>query len=251
MHHLRIAWPEAFFLFRRPSDNGARIDFPLPRRRSIKDILESLGVPHTEVGFIWVDGEPVDFHFIPEAGHEVVVRPVSAPFDVTKPSRLRPQPLDAVRFVVDVNVGKLAALLRMLGMDTVYSPQLRDRQIASLAEKQRRVVLTKDLMLLKRSAVVYGRFVRSVLPDDQLQEVVAFFGLKEACRPFHRCIRCNDELLVVEKEAILHRLEPKTKKYYQDFKMCKTCDRIYWAGSHREAMKRRIAAINSPFCHTT
>jgi uncharacterized protein with PIN domain len=243
MQHLRILWPEAFALFRRPSRDCGWIDFPLCRRRSIKDIVESLGVPHTEVGAILWDGVPVDFHFVPDTPGEVALTPVSAPFDVTRPSRLRPNALDAIRFVVDVNVGKLAALLRILGLDVVYSPSLRDRQIAAIAEKEGRIVLTKDLMLLKRNAVVFGRFVRSVRPDDQLREVVAFFGLEGCCQPFRRCIRCNDELVAVEKADILHRLEPKTKKYYDDFKICKTCDRIYWQGSHHEAMKRRIGVV--------
>jgi uncharacterized protein with PIN domain len=200
-------------------------------------------VPHTEVGAIALDGVPVDFHFVPDSPGEVVIEPVSAPFDVTRPSRLRPNALHAIRFVVDVNVGKLAALLRILGLDVVYSPRLRDREIAAIAEKEGRIVLTKDRMLLKRNAVVFGRFVRSVHPDDQLREVVAFFGLEGRCQPFRRCIRCNEELVTVEKADILHRLEPKTKKYYDVFKMCKTCDRIYWQGSHHETMKRRIAVV--------
>ena len=216
------------------------IAYPLKRRASIKDIIEAMGIPHTEVGRIRADGRETDFGFIPEPGQVIQVSEAAAPFDVTRPSRLRPAPLPAVRFVVDVNVGRLAALLRVTGFDAAYENGLRDRQIARLAHEEQRIVLSKDRALLKRRKIVFGRLVRSVQPDDQLKEILWFFGLAGPYKLFTRCLLCNRILEPVEKEAILHRLEPKTKQYFNTFKICPGCSRIYWQGSHCDAMAAKL-----------
>ena len=216
------------------------IEYRLQRRASIKDIVESLGIPHTEIGAIRVDGRETDFGFITEPGQRIRVNEIKPPFDVTRPSKLRPAPLPAVRFIVDVNVGRLAALLRLTGFDTAYGNRLDDRHIAALAHDDNRVVLTKDRALLKRSKIVFGRLVRAVRPEDQLTETLQFFGLAGPYNLFSRCLRCNRKLTPVAKAAILHRLEPKTKKYFTSFKTCPDCNRIYWRGSHCDAMVAKL-----------
>ena len=229
-------------LLKRPGDRG-RIDYPLDRRAAIKDIIEAMGVPHTEVGRICMDTGSVGFDVIAEDGHRFAVHGISPPMDVTRSSMLRPQPLPGLRFVVDVNVGKLALLLRLLGLDTAYRPAMGDREIADLAAAEKRIVLTRDAGLLKRRQVDFGRLVRTTLPDEQLREVVAFFGLKAPYDLFSRCLRCNRHLRAVDKAAILHRLEPKTRKYFHEFKRCPACDRIYWRGSHHDRMRARLAPL--------
>ena len=229
-------------LLRRADDDGL-VRYPLMRRATIKDIVEALGIPHTEVGRIAADAGPAAFDFIPSAGETFRINAVPVPLDVTRPSRLRPAPLPRVRFVVDVNVGRLALMLRMLGLDAAYAPDADDRQIAHLAADQQRIVLTRDTALLKRRNVLFGRLVRSVHPDDQLAEVAAVFGLTGPFVPFSRCLRCNRPLAAVEKVAILHRLEPKTRKYFHSFKRCEDCGRIYWRGSHHDAMVARLERI--------
>ncbi len=219
---------------------GEALEYRLERRASIKDTVESLGIPHTEIGAIRSGGRETDFGFIPEPGQQIQVSEITPPFDVTRPSKLRPAPLPTVRFIVDVNVGRLAALLRLTGFDTAYGNSLDDRDIAELAHGENRVVLTKDRALLKRSKIVFGRLVRAVLPEDQLTETLHFFGLAGPYRLFTRCLRCNRILEPVAKEAILHRLEPKTKKYFNTFKTCPDCDRIYWRGSHCDAMAAKM-----------
>ena len=216
------------------------IEYELNRRASIKDIVESIGIPHTEIGSILVKNQMMGFGFIPEPGQKIRVAEIDAPFDVTKPSLLRPEPIQAVRFVVDVNVGRLAALLRMAGFDTTYENGMDDAQIAALANTENRIVLTRDRALLKRNQVLFGRLVRAVKPDDQLVETLHFFGLSGPFRLFSRCMACNGMLAPVEKAAILHRLEPKTKKYFNTFKRCPDCDRIYWRGSHCDAMATKL-----------
>ena len=237
---LKIIVDRAFerLLYRR--HRSLEFDLPIDKTRSAKNIVESLGVPHTEIGALLADGHPVDFDFRPAGGCTLQLLPVKPPLDVTRPSRLRPEPFDRLRFIVDVNVGKLALLLRMLGLDAAYCPEWGDRQIAERAEGERRVVLSKDVELLKQRRIRYGRMVRASRPEGQLAEVAGFFGIQEFQRPFSRCLRCNTELVTVEKHRILEQLEPKTRKYYHRFKRCPDCRRIFWQGSHHERMIERL-----------
>jgi len=229
-------------LSRRPHDDG-RLQYRLDRRASIKDILESVGIPHTEVGGIVINGQPVDFGACPGHGDRIVVSAIFPPQDVTRPCRLRPDPLPAVRFLVDENVGKLAALLRGLGYDTLAARGITDARLAAMAHAQGRIVLTRDVALLKRRQIVFGRLVRTGIPDRQLQEVVGHFGLTGAHRVFQRCLECNTVLTSVAKADIDHRLEPRTRQYFNAFKRCPTCDRIYWHGSHCDRMVARFRGL--------
>ncbi len=163
------------------------LEYVLQRRASIKDIIEALGVPHTEVGEILADERPAGFEHIPSPGEEIAVRPVEAPVDVARPTRLRPEAWPETRFIADVNVGKLAMLLRMLGQDTLWGNSYGDREVAALAAQERRIVLSRDRGLLKRREIVHGRLIRACNPDDQLSEVARLYGLDLACR-FSRCL---------------------------------------------------------------
>ena len=217
------------------------------RRAGVKDVIEALGVPHTEVGRIAVsgadgaDGRDVDFGHILGPGQEVDVWPVAPPLDVTRPSLLRPEPLDGVRFLVDATCGKLARLLRLLGLDAAYDRAWDDQEVAQIADKERRIVLSMDRALLKRSAVAFGRLVRAHDPQEQLAEVLRHFGVRGPWAAFSRCLECNAPLAPVPKAAILHRLQPLTKKYFDTFFRCPACDRIYWPGSHHDRMQEWLA----------
>ena len=246
MPRLKIIFPDEFNIFKRKKNQWPEIIYPLERKTSIKHIIESMGVPHTEIGKIVAEDKEVDFNYIPVNSQKITVLPIIPPFDVTKPSVLRPEPLQKMRFVVDVNVGKLALLLRMLGLDAEYSPKYSDKDILHFSREQKRIVLSKDTGLLECKQIVFGRHVRSVYPDDQLIEIIKFFGIEGPFKFFTRCLRCNKKLAPVNKKDVLHRLEPKTKKYFDMFKICPQCRRIYWQGSHHEKMKIRLrkAEIN-------
>ncbi len=246
MPQLTIIFPEEFNCFKRHKNKGPEIIYPLERKTSIKHIIESLGVPHTEIGKIVAEDKEVDFNYIPGNSQKITVLSIIPPFDVTRPSLLRPEPLQKIRFVVDVNVGKLALLLRMLCLDAEYSPKFSDKDILSLCKKEKRIVLSKDTGLLECKQIIFGRHVRSVYPDDQLVEIIKFFGITGPFKFFAGCLRCNKKLVPISKKDILHRLEPKTKKYFNKFKICHQCRRIYWQGSHHEKMKIRLrkAGIN-------
>ncbi|MFW6324767.1 MAG: Mut7-C RNAse domain-containing protein [Desulfovibrionales bacterium] len=220
--------------------------YPLQRRASIKDVIESLGPPHTEIGRIIVNGQEKDFTHIVQPEDKIDVFPQPIPVPVCRATRLRPDPFDSIRFLVDVNVGKLAVFLRMLGLDAAYDPDWRDQKIAEKSEQEKRIVLTRDSNLLKRSQVVYGRLIRAVHPEDQLKEVLYWFGLDGPFAFFSRCLVCNVPLSDVRKADILHRLEPKTRKYFHTFRICPSCERIYWKGSHHERMRRRLVRMGIP-----
>lgn len=219
------------------------VSYPAERRASVKDVIEALGVPHTEVGRLMANGVEIDFSSLLAPDDTITVEPLTPPVDVTMATRLRPAPLPAVRFLIDHNVAKLAARLRMAGFDTHFNPDWHDEKLAEECGKQQRILLTRDVQLLKRKTVEHGHLVRESLPTRQLAEILHFYGLAEKVLPFGRCLRCNALLSEVAKADILHHLEPLTQKYYHSFRRCPGCGRIYWAGSHHAKMVRLLAEL--------
>jgi hypothetical protein len=212
-------------------------------RVSVKDMIESLGAPHTEVDLILIDGRSVDFGYLVQDGDRISVYPVFESLDVAPLVRVRPEPLREPRFVLDTHLGKLASYLRMLGFDTRYRNDFKDAELARISSQERRILLTRDRGLLKRSVVTHGYCVRQTQPRRQLLEVLRRFDLFGAVQPFRRCIRCNGLLEPVEKAAIQHRLPPRTREYYGEFRICQTCDQIYWRGSHYQRMQQFIQGV--------
>ena len=202
------------------------------RRASVKDVIESFGVPHTEVDIILVNGQSVDFSYIVQHGDRISVYPMFESLDVSPLLRLRPAPLRSPAFVLDTNLGRLARYLRLLGFDCLYQNDYDDDTVATIADREHRTVLTRDRALLQRRIITRGYFVREVRPRLQVKEVLARFDLYRLVAPFSRCIRCNGVLQVVDKQSIEARLEPKTRKYFDSFMRCSDCGQIYWQGSH-------------------
>ena len=230
------------------STPGGEVQYTLGRRASIKDAIEALGVPHTEIGSLTLNGQWTGFEALLRPGDRVLVLPPLPPVDVSAASVLHPVPAAGLRFLVDVNVAKLARMLRMLGFDALDDPDADDGALAARAAVEQRVVLSKDGGLLKRRSVVWARYLRADHPGEQLREVVRFFGLSRYSTPFSRCLRCNEPLVPVAKADIVHRLLPKTKRYYQDFSRCPRCDRLYWRGSHHAHMQRWLQELCEEPC---
>lgn len=223
----------------RPKWQGSNpVLYPVSRRASVKDVLEAMGLPHTEICKIVCRGREVDFSCLVADNSSYSIYPVMAPWDVTVPSLLRPDPLDYVSFIVDINVGRLAKYMRMAGFDVLSNPCWSDNHIIEALADTRRVVLTRDMGLLKRKQVEFGRYIRSDKPLNQFAEVVKLFGLEKKLHPFSRCLECNSLLKPVAKKDVLPRLEPLTRKYYDSFSLCTSCDKLYWAGSHIEGMRQ-------------
>ena len=210
---------------------------------SVKDAIEALGVPHTEVDLILVNGISVDFAYRLLGDDRVSVYPVFESLDIAPLLRVRPRPLRRTRFVLDTHLGRLAAYLRMLGFDTLYRNDYEDEELARISSEEERILLTRDRGLLKRQAVSRGYCVRSTAVRQQLVEVVRRFDLFGSATPFHRCMRCNGTLRPVRKEEIIDRLPPQTRESYSEFRVCTGCGRIYWKGSHYERMQRTVRAV--------
>jgi len=221
---------------------SSALDPELNRRTSIKDFLEAQGIPHPEIHRLTVNNREQDFRYIVEAEDRIEVFPFPVPVDLTEGSLLR-TPLRRITFAVDANVGKLARLLRVAGFDTFFDRNLDDQQLAEKTRQEERILLTRDRALLKRNSVVHGRLIRSGNPAGQLQEVISLYGLRAAIKPFSRCLLCNKILQPVDKNAVIERLEPLTRKYFNHFHICPGCNRIYWPGSHRDKMLKYLKGI--------
>jgi len=174
----------------------------------VKDFVESFGVPHTEVDLVLANGNPVDFSYLVRDGDRVSVYPVFESLDISSVSHVRPAPLRALRFLLDVHVGRLAAYLRMAGLDTFYGNQASDAELARILAREERVLLTRDRYLLMRTAVERGYWIRSTEPKQQLLEVVKRFDLAGSLRPFTRCMDCNTLLEEASRESVWERLPP-------------------------------------------
>lgn len=209
---------------------------------SVGEVIRSAGVPVGEVHLVLVDGVPVGLDHRVAAGDRVAVYPrfrtLEAP-GLDGPAGGQP------RFVLDVHLGKLARHLRLLGFDVDYRNDYDDDELAAVSAREGRYLLTRDTGLLARSAVRDGYLVRADDPDEQVVEVVLAFRLCDRLDPFGRCLHCNGWLEEVDKQEILHRLEPKTRRYYQQFRRCTGCDRIYWRGSHTERLGAVVGAVRS------
>lgn len=208
---------------------------------SIKDAIEAQGVPHTEVNMVTVNGLHVDFSYKLKDGDKVDVYPASCVTGKKYRLRLRNEPEH--RFILDVHLGKLARLMRLAGFDCLYENDYNDHQIADISKSQERIVLTRDRRLLKFSSIVHGYWIRSHNPEDQLREVINRYSLHDLIDPFNRCLECNGKIEPVDKDSVIHCLEPKTILYFRDFYQCENCKKVYWKGSHYEYMQKFLEKL--------
>ena len=206
---------------------------------SVKDRVEAQGVPHTDVEFIQVNGAPVDFGYGVRDGDRVSVYPFMAV--VENPRPLRP-PYPRGRFVLDQHLGRLAAYLRLLGLDCVHRAAFPDYEVVRVGLSEDRVVLSRDRRLLMRRAVVHGAFVRATNPFEQVPEILHRFGSPETIAPFSRCMTCNGVLRPADREQVEDRLLPDTRAYYREFRECPDCRRVFWEGSHVRRMRAWVDA---------
>lgn len=210
----------------------------------VKDLVESLGVPHTEVDLILVNRQSVGFAYRVKQGDYISVYPVFEAIDITPILQVRPKPLREPRFVLDVHLGKLASYLRMLGFDSLYDNSYSDQVLASISAQEHRILLTRDRGLLKRAAVSHGCLIRSEDPREQLKEVLRRFDLWAAIRPFRICLRCNAILEKVSADQVRGTVPPRVARQVKSYKRCSRCGRIYWKGSHYKKMAGFISRLN-------
>jgi uncharacterized protein with PIN domain len=210
---------------------------------SVKDLVESFGVPHTEVELIVVNGVSVEFAHTIRDGDRIAVYPVWESVDVTAALRVRPAPLRDPRFVLDVHLGRLAAYLRMLGFDVLYRNCFDDAELVRISVDERRILLTRYRGLLRHGALTHGYWLRETDSRAQLAEILRRFDLRGLVRPFTRCISCNGLLEDVAKETVLAGLPPRVAGAFEEFRRCSGCGRVYWRGSHYRRMQQWIEAL--------
>lgn len=215
---------------------GAAIEHVYARAATLKQAIEALGVPHTEVGAVSVNGTPAT---LARAVRELDVVeafphvPGAAPFE------------EPLAFVADAHLGGLARMLRMLGFDTLFDAGFADAEVVRLAHAGRRVALTRDRDLLKRRDVLRGAFVRALKPEAQLKEIAARYPIAARMRPFTLCLHCNFVLAPAATELVLAHVPERIRAHYTSFMYCAGCGRVYWEGSHWERMRSVLAQMLS------
>ena len=230
--------------FLAPGQRGHEISLELKQPRSVKDLIESIGIPHPEIDLVLVNGNPVRLDHLVQDSENISVYPLFRSLDISPIQHCQPeQPLEPC-FVLDVHLGRLAAYMRMLGFDAQYRNDYEDETLADISSSCDRILLSCDRQLLMRKKVSFGYFVRTREPLRQLQEVLSRFDLTNLIKPFTRCMQCNGKTQAVKKSEIGGQLPAETKKYYNKFFQCEDCKKIYWEGSHYFKMQQMIRGLN-------
>ena len=213
------------------------------REATTKHMIEALGVPHTEVEIILVNSESVGFDHRLRDGDRVAVYPTFEALDIRPLLRLREQPPRLTRFVADAHLGGLARLLRLTGFDTLYDNHFHDDDIVATAAREGRIVLTRDIELLKRKDVTHGCFVHALKPERQLLEIFRRLDLAGSAKPFSLCLECNAPLRPIAKAEVLERLPERVRQQHERFAICDICRRVFWEGSHWRRMRALLAGV--------
>ncbi|UWZ38948.1 hypothetical protein Drose_12390 [Dactylosporangium roseum] len=224
---VRVAEPLRFLLPVRHRHGDVRV--PVDGVSTVRHLVESLGVPRTEIGELLVNGRPVGPEARPGKDDVVDVRPVGRPQRIAEP-----------RFVLDVHLGALARRMRLLGLDVAYRNDAEDAELVAQSAAERRVVLTQDRGLLRRRALTAGAYVHGARADEQLRDVLSRFD--PPLTPWSRCPACNGGVEPVAKPEVEHLLEPGTRRSYSTFARCRTCGRVYWRGAHADRLEAVVAA---------
>jgi len=211
---------------------------------SVKDMIESLGVPHTEVDMILANGESVDFAYLVREGDRISVYPVFETFDIRQVSRVRPDALREIRFILDIHLGRLARYLRMMGFDAAFNRSFTAEQIISLSLEEKRIILSRSRSLLKRRRITHGFCLLSPEPEEQARMVLQRFDLSASLAPFTRCLECNARMEDISAEQVADLVPPDVLAKQRRFRSCPSCRRVYWEGSHFAKMEERILRIS-------
>jgi uncharacterized protein len=211
--------------------------------QTIKDVFESEGVPHVEVDVILVNNKTVSLNYRLSDQDIIQIYPVRCNVKAFADFHIQINPLKYPRFILDVHLGKLARKLRMCGIDASLFNGITDNELVNIGRKERRIVLTRDIELLKRNNLKRGYWIRNENPDRQLIEVIKRFDLNNHLNPFYRCLDCNGIIKMVSKNRISHKLPDKVRVYFNEIFQCSSCHKLYWKGSHYLKMKLYIEKL--------
>lgn len=245
MHYIHFRFYEELNDFLPEVKRKVRFTYNYIDRASVKDVIESLGVPHTKVDMILVNNNSVGFDYLITDGDDISVYPLFETLDISNVQHLRAKPLRNPKFIADVHLGKLARYLRMMGVDVLYENNIEDDEIVKISLNDRRAILTKDRGILKRNDVTRGYWVRSSKVKEQVVEIIKRFDLKKLIKEFTRCLECNSGLESISKREILNELSPKVSESQKLFSVCPSCKKLYWKGTHHQRMLSFIQAIKN------
>jgi uncharacterized protein len=224
---------------------GREFSCTCARAATTKHMIEALGVPHTEVEVVLVNGESVGFDRVLGDGDRVAVYPKFEALDIAPLLRVRERPLRLTRFIADAHLGGLARLLRMSGFDTLHENHFDDDEIERISGAESRIVL-RDRELLKRRDITHGCYVHAVRSAQQLREIVDRLDLARSARPFTLCLHCNAPLRSIDKAQAAPVLPPTVLAHYDRFSRCDVCDRVFWEGSHWRRMRSMLDGLLAP-----
>lgn len=244
-HEAEFRFYEELNDFLAPEAHKRVLTYAFEGTPSVKDAIEAIGVPHTEIDVILVDGRSVGFDHRLRGGERVAVYPMFESIDVSPLVRLRPKPLRVTRFVVDVHLGTLARYLRLTGFDTVWRNDLDDPAIIDIAARERRIILTRDRGILRHGRVTHGYWVRAIDPLAQLEELVRALDLTTQLRPYTRCVECNGVLVPISAALAAAVVPRRIASTQREFTRCAGCDRVYWPGSHQPRLDAIVAAART------
>jgi uncharacterized protein with PIN domain len=211
---------------------------------AVRDTIQAIGVPHTAVDLVLVNGRSVGFDHRLHGGERVAVYPVFERLDISPIVRLRPEPLRQTRFILDVHLGRLARYLRMLGFDSAWRCDWSDSQIVDRALLDQRIILTRDVGILKQKRVSHGYWLRHTQPEKQLAEVIEALDLSSQVKPFTRCMVCNGLIRSANQETLKGMVDAEILARFQQFWRCADCGKVYWQGSHYQRMLRVVRRID-------
>lgn len=229
--------------FLAPEQRGGEFACSCAQAATTKHMIEALGVPHTEVELVLVNGESVGFDRLLQNGDRVAVFPRFEMLDITPLLRVRDHPLRVTCFIADAHLGGLAHLLRMAGFDTLYDNNFQDNEIEAIAARDGRIVLTRDRELLKRRSITHGCYVRTLKSTQQLHEMFDRLDLARSARPFTLCLECNAPLRAIDKVQVQRRVPPDVGERFDRFSTCDVCQRVFWEGSHWRRMRALLDEI--------
>lgn len=229
--------------FLAPDRRGHEFACACARAATTKHMIEALGVPHTEVELVLVNGESVGFDRLLGDGDRVAVYPKFEALDIAPLLRVREQPMRVTRFIADAHLGGLARLLRMSGFDTLYDNHFRDDEVERISSAENRIVLTRDRELLKRRGITHGCYVHTVRSAEQLREIFTRLDLARSARPFTLCLHCNAPLHSIDKARVAAVLPPTVRAHYEHFSFCNVCERVFWEGSHWRRMRLMLDGL--------
>ena len=219
------------------------IDLAWEEHRTLKDWIESLRIPHIEVGRITVNSKKSALNNRLQDKDIVEVFEIDGPYDPRKVSQQHEILLPHIKFIADVHLGKLVRYLRILGLDCHYQEPWDDNKLAEKADKENRIMLSRDVGLLQRKCISHGKFLYSDDPIEQAKEILNRYEIYDLCKPMSRCVSCNSLMKTVAKQNIEHLIEPGTKQSYEQFFQCQSCSKVYWHGAHVKNILKTLKEI--------